>query len=96
MSVTPRRRKKANKHERFIRSIPQEEYDRLFQAQGGVCAICGFPPKTKRLNLDHDHKTMEIRGLLCFPCNHGLGYFRDSPERLRRAADYLEGSWDAA
>jgi hypothetical protein len=96
MSATPRsRRKKPTKHDRYIRSIPQAEYDALFEAQGGVCAVCGHPPKRYRLSLDHDHKTMALRGLLCHACNRLIGFARDNPERLRRAADYLEGSWDA-
>lgn len=52
----------------------------------GKCAICG---SSYRLHIDHDHKTGQLRGLLCHFCNTGLGHFRDSPERLRAAIAYL-------
>lgn len=66
------------------------EYDKLLAAQGGVCAIC---KKSRRGNfdVDHDHKTGLVRGLLCPADNRKvLKYARNDPERLRRAADYLE------
>jgi DNA-directed RNA polymerase subunit RPC12/RpoP len=70
--------------------ITLEDYGRMLQAQGGVCAICGRPPKTKSLNVDHDHRTKQVRGLLCVHCNHRLiGRFRDS-SIFRKAADYLD------
>lgn len=63
-------------------------------AQDGRCAICGATDarrrKSDRLNVDHDHATGAFRGLLCDPCNNGLGRFDDDPDRLRKAADYLE------
>lgn len=48
------------------------EYDALLKRQGGRCAICRARPKTKRLAVDHDHKTDAVRGLLCSRCNHDL------------------------
>jgi hypothetical protein len=48
------------------------EYDALLAAQGGGCAICGNPPKTRRLDVDHDHKSGKVRGLLCHRCNRAL------------------------
>lgn len=69
---------------------PAEYADRL-AAQNGVCPICRRPPKTRRLDIDHDHKTGLIRGLLTHRCNQGLQMFNDDPATLRRAADYLEG-----
>ena len=71
--------------------LPAAEYDRLLDKQNGVCPICLIGPKTRRLNIDHDHRTGAIRGLLTHRCNRGLQMFNDDPERLRRAADYLEG-----
>lgn len=67
-----------------------EDYETLLAEQGGVCPICLFPPKTRRLDTDHDHRTGAVRGLLTHRCNQGLQCFNDDPERLRRAADYLE------
>lgn len=51
------------------------------------CVICGsYEP----LVVDHDHKTGKIRGMLCNHCNRGLGHFRDDPELLVFAAEYLK------
>lgn len=52
--------------------ITAEEYDLRLAAQGGGCAICGATPKTRRLHVDHDHKTGAVRGLLCLRCNRNL------------------------
>lgn len=51
------------------------------------CEVCG---STERLRWDHCHVSGEFRGTLCDACNKGLGLFRDDPERLRKAAIYLE------
>lgn len=71
-------------------SVPLGFYDDLLAAQGGVCAICGNPPKTRRLHIDHDHATKRVRGLLCYACNRLLLVKGVTPKRLRAAADYLE------
>lgn len=77
--------------------ITQEEYEELKAQQGDVCAICGQPEvrvhKGIKVDLcvDHDHETGKVRGLLCARCNHGLGNFKDSPENLSNAIDYLMG-----
>lgn len=70
-------------------NISVEEYDAMLDAQGGVCAICERPPGKTRLAIDHEHKTGLIRGLVCPPCNHGLGYWADDIRRLDAAAQYL-------
>lgn len=72
-----------------------EQYGVMSVAQDGCCAICKQPETKKRLgricklSVDHNHKTLAIRGLLCMRCNSGLGSFRDSIEFLVTAIGYL-------
>ena len=74
--------------------LTMEQYIQMAMAQNNVCAICGQPAsrdgKDCCLDVDHDHATGKIRGLLCKNCNIGLGNLGDSSERLRKAADYLD------
>ncbi len=51
-------------------------YEEFFQLQGGCCAICKKPwlEEGRRMHLDHDHETLEFRGLLCYSCNTKLGF----------------------
>ena len=58
----------------------------MLRKQDGVCAICRTAPAA---HVDHDHGTGAVRALLCFNCNGGLGQFKDDPEVLREAADYV-------
>lgn len=70
--------------------ITLDDYNTMFEAQGGVCKICGGKDKNgQALAVDHDHQTGKIRGLLCGNCNRGIGFFQDSPELLCQAAEYL-------
>lgn len=72
--------------------IDSERYAFLFTLQKGCCAICGRHHSAfkRRLAVDHCHKTNKVRALLCAACNAGLGAFQDSPELLRKAANYIE------
>lgn len=75
--------------------ISFEEYQKMWENQNGLCAICGKPEshirlgKLTMLRVDHNHKTGEIRALLCNSCNAGLGFFQDSSELLDVASEYL-------
>lgn len=69
--------------------ITTDEYDMMYRAQSGCCAICNQAQHTKRLAVDHCHTTGAVRGLLCDKCNRGLGYFKDSVTCLEAAAVYL-------
>lgn len=89
----------ANPKQKHIRNkyrvygISFENYEKLVADQVGVCAICGLPPegntRTNTLYVDHNHDSNKVRGLLCLTCNTGLGMFRDSPELLNKAKEYL-------
>src|SRR5271157_4560843 len=82
----------------FYKKTP-EQIEELLATQNGLCAICQ-EPTTEKLQVDHDHACCSgtnritcgkcIRGLLCKQCNRMLGFAKDDPARLRRAAEYLE------
>lgn len=82
-----------------VYTLTAAEYDEIYAAQGGRCAICRRATGARRrLAVDHDHSCCNgptscgrcVRGLLCKSCNKSLGFYRDDPEAFRRAADYLE------
>jgi hypothetical protein len=64
-------------------------YDELLAAQGGCCAICGRAPYARKFCVDHDHATLQVRGLICFLCNYFVVKAGNKPELLEAAAAYL-------
>jgi hypothetical protein len=76
--------------------LTDEDYWRMYEEQGEVCAICGkpdpavHPTQERPLHIDHDHTTGAVRALLCRGCNMGIGAMGDDPARVRAAAEYLE------
>lgn len=84
-------RKRTNRAK--LLGVSDEEYAERLQAQDGHCALCPSEPKTRRLHVDHDHKTGAVRGLLCFRCNFALKAWMTAAW-LRRAADYTAGGTD--
>jgi hypothetical protein len=72
--------------------LTKSTYDAMFVAQNGVCKICNCPEIRPNWSLpvDHDHNTGKVRGLLCANCNAAIGLMKDSPDRLRSAAQYLD------
>lgn len=66
------------------------DYSRLLKAQNNCCAICQKPLRDTRICVDHDHETGLVRGLLCHPCNIGLGNFLDDIRLLSAAIVYLD------
>jgi hypothetical protein len=77
-------------------NITLHDYERLFQQQNYVCAICQQPERSldkdggpRRMPVDHCHTTGKVRGLLCTSCNRALGMFKDDPKILQKAIDYL-------
>ena len=67
--------------------ITPEKIKELLENQNNRCAICGMENPNC---LDHDHKTMKARGMLCNGCNAGIGFMRESISVLRNAIQYLE------
>lgn len=82
------------------RPFTEDDYQELFKRQGGRCRTCGRPSVSKRLAIDHDHDTGEVRGLLCpsdeWGCNMIIGRI-GTLKKARAIVEYLEdppaGRW---
>ena len=70
--------------------ITPSVYNDLLRQQDGVCSICGGNNNGRRLCVDHDHATSDVRGLLCNSCNLGLGNFYDNTDIMASAISYLQ------
>lgn len=76
--------------------ITLKEYNKMFDDQGGRCAICESPETgtnqygTKRLAVDHNHNDGKVRQLLCEKCNRALGLLNDDLEVILKAYEYLK------
>lgn len=69
-----------------------EGFRALIEQQNGCCDICNEPFKYEcknGINVDHNHETGEVRGLLCNNCNPLLGNARDRIDILEKAIQYL-------
>lgn len=94
-SKTERQRIRQNgygrrRHLKVRYGLSESEYEEMLEEQGGVCAICGKPPSQSRhLDVDHNHETGEVRGLLCTKCNSEVGVVENST-RLHRLLRYLK------
>ena len=78
-------------HLRLNYGLTEQQYQDLLDSQGGGCAICGKTPEEEGRNLavDHNHKTGEIRGILCSYHNHRVvGKWTDT-ELLRKVLEYI-------
>lgn len=71
--------------------LSKEDYEILIAGHNGLCAICGKSEKSSRsLAIDHDHKTGNVRGMLCWMCNGMLGRASDDINILENAIKYLK------
>ena len=77
--------------------ITLDQYNEMLESQGHKCKICGgegflmnsHKHKVK-LVVDHDHKTGEVRGLLCHNCNRAIGLLQESLDNVISLKVYLE------
>ena len=67
------------------------DYNRMFQLQGGMCAICQIHQAELKqaLAVDHNHTTGKVRKLLCRNCNALLGLAKESIETFENVIKYL-------
>lgn len=71
---------------KFLYRLTEDEYQRKFAEQGGLCDMC----RQEALScVDHDHESSRVRGLLCRRCNLYLGYIETTPSIVKMANDYL-------
>jgi len=89
-------------HLRRHYGITIEEYNHMFEKQKGCCAICGKHQlentKGQALGVDHNHKTGQVRGLLCSPCNQAIGQLKVDELGVAlflKAIDYINRAKEA-
>ena len=67
-----------------------DNWEALWNYQNGLCIICEKRFGKKRLAcVDHDHKTGNVRGLLCQNCNWTIGQIHENKRWLFNAREYL-------
>jgi Autographiviridae endonuclease VII len=76
--------------------ITLQEYERILAEQNGSCAGCGWKPKPgqRRLHVDHNHKTLKVRGIVCWKCNSAIKKLRDSSMIAYNLYVYLKKAGD--
>ena len=74
--------------------LTKNQYEKMIKFSNNTCYICGSPPRTRALHIDHSHKTGKVRGLLCHSCNRfligKLGDKKNAIELYEKAAEYLK------
>jgi len=86
-----------NNQLKYDYGITLEQYNQMVIDQNNQCKICNkvenskdYRGKTRQLAVDHCHTTNKVRGLLCGACNRALGLFKDDPEYLLKAYQYIK------
>jgi hypothetical protein len=84
---------KAKKKNQMLKrkyGITLEQYNVLLQNQKNKCALCYRSQGKTALHVDHDHKTLKVRGLLCHQCNWYLGVIDADTNILKRIEEYIK------
>jgi len=88
----PTAEQKQRAYERNIKrnyGITIDDYDAMYEKQGGLCLGCKKGNSGSRFHIDHCHKTGKVRGLLCGKCNAALGLVEDNIATLSNLIVYL-------
>ena len=103
VNATPEGKLKLRKHVLKRHGLTYEDYDKMYLAQNGICAICSKIETAKdrygnprRLNVDHNHRTNKNRGLLCMKCNSAIGKLQadNGTQLLQSAIKYIRSYGD--
>lgn len=95
-SRTPKKR--LEQHLKFKYKMEYQDFLDMWFTQDGCCAICStqlpdlmvYENRRRGYAVDHNHETMEVRGILCLKCNSLLGMANDNPAVLEKAITYLQ------
>ncbi len=83
-AINPEKTREYN-HKRMY-NLSADTYRTMLQDQNNSCASCG---ESKKLQIDHDHETGQVRGLLCGDCNVAAGRLKDSSKLAHKLIKYL-------
>lgn len=75
-----------------VYGLTRELFHEMLTLQCSQCCICLCSLTETTAHIDHCHRTNRVRGLLCGPCNRGIGIFKDDVSRIESAIKYLRGS----
>lgn len=87
--------KRNNKEKHYLNKLKEkfkmtpEQHKTLLDSHFNRCGICGKQESSRRLSVDHCHKTNVVRGILCRRCNLGISYFDDDINLFKSAMTYL-------
>lgn len=94
------RRRRANKRRRISQGgrwirlqsrygLSREDYEQMLSLQNEVCYLCEVKHEKDILYVDHNHKTGQVRKLLCPSCNTFVGYLETKPELIDKMKEYI-------
>jgi hypothetical protein len=81
--------------------ITQQQWDEIYEKQGGLCPICGrelhhptiHGNKKRASPVDHDHSDGRVRGITCINCNR-FKIAKNTVDSAKRLVKYLESKFD--
>lgn len=86
-----RRKAKDARLRRRYNGLTLDDFEAILESQGNVCAVCKMPDKV--FCVDHNHKTLKVRGIICLNCNlRVIGGARDKDDLLINAAIYIQNN----